>query len=61
MVTVSDYGAETPINALEQLKSQHDEAVDQGSETRFSVNPKHRFERAASGSWTPNGTATARK
>jgi hypothetical protein len=47
MVAAPDYGAaETPINTLEQQKSQHDEAVDQGSETKFSVKLKHRFESA---------------
>ena len=47
MVTAPDYDAETPINTLEQQKSQHDEAVDQGSETKFSVKLKHRFESGA--------------
>src|SRR6185295_10165391 len=43
MVTASDYGAETPINTLAQERSQHDEAVDQSSETKFSISLKHRF------------------
>lgn len=43
MVTAPDYGAETPINKGEQTKSQHDESVDQGSQTKLAVNTKHRF------------------
>ena len=46
MVTAPDYDAETPINTMAQDTSQHDEAVDQGSETKFSVKLKHRFESA---------------
>ena len=43
MVTAPDYKAETPIAVAEQEKSQHDEKVDISSETKFSVNLKHRF------------------
>ena len=43
VVVAPDYNAETPINAEQQNESQHDEAVDPSSETKFSVNLKHRF------------------
>jgi hypothetical protein len=43
MVTAPEYTAETPIEIREQEKSQHDETVDQSSETKFTVNLKHRF------------------
>lgn len=43
MVRAPDYGSETPINTGSQEKSQHDEQVDVASETKFSVNLKHRF------------------
>ena len=43
IVAAPDYRAETPIDLREQEKSQHDETVDQSSETKFAVNLKHRF------------------
>lgn len=43
MIAASDYNAETPIETNEQEKSQHDERVDVSSETKVSVNLKHRF------------------
>ena len=43
MVTAPDYSAETPLEVADQNKPQHDESVDQASETKFSVNLKHRF------------------
>jgi len=43
MVTAPDYGAQTPIEVADQLKKQHDEEVDVSSETKFSVDLKHRF------------------
>ena len=47
MVSVPTYNAETPIEVGEQEKTQHDEAVDASSETKVSVNLKHRFEGGA--------------
>ena len=44
VVMAPDYNAETPIKVQEQTKSQHDEAVDQSSETKFAVKLRHRFE-----------------
>lgn len=43
MVTAPDYRAETPIEVREQERPQHDETVDQSSETKFAANLKHRF------------------
>lgn len=43
MVQAQDYNAETPIDVASQQTSQHDEEVDVSSETKFSVNLKHRF------------------
>ena len=43
IVAAPDYRAETPISAEQQNEPQHDEAVDPSSETKFTVNLKHRF------------------
>jgi hypothetical protein len=43
IVAAPDYDAETPISAEQQNAPQHDEAVEPSSETKFSVNLKHRF------------------
>nr|MDP9281976.1 hypothetical protein [Chloroflexota bacterium] len=43
MVAAPDYSAETPIEVSAQESSQHQEEVDTGSETKFSVRLKHRF------------------
>jgi hypothetical protein len=42
-VVAPDYGAETPIEVADQTKAQHDERVDQASQTKFGVGTKHRF------------------
>jgi hypothetical protein len=60
MVTAPDYTAETPINTLEQEKSQNDEAVDQSSETKFSISLKHRFGGALSAPTAASLTSGAR-
>jgi len=43
VVDAPDYSAETPIEVSAQEKSQHQEDVDAGSETKFAVRLKHRF------------------
>ena len=43
VVVASDYNAETPVEVAEQTKSQHDEQVDAGSETKLGVKLRHRF------------------
>ena len=43
IVAAPDYGAETPIAVADQNKAQHDEQVDSGSETKFSVKLRQRF------------------
>ena len=43
MVLAPDYKAETPIDVAAQERVQHDEEVDTGSETKFTVDLKHRF------------------
>jgi hypothetical protein len=43
MIAASDYNAETPLEVSAQESSQHQEEVDTGSETKFSVRLKHRF------------------
>jgi hypothetical protein len=60
MVTAPDYSAETPIEVKDQEKSQHDEAVDASSETKFGANLKHRFGGALTGaiSATLSGSKT---
>lgn len=42
-VIVAAYGAETPIEVTQQDTPQHDESVDQGTDTKFGVQLKHRF------------------
>jgi len=44
VVMAPDYAVETPIKVEEQTKSQKDTAVDESSETKFSVKLRHRFE-----------------
>jgi hypothetical protein len=43
VVAAPDYSAETPVDVEAQLTSQHQEEVDTGSETKFTVRLKHRF------------------
>jgi hypothetical protein len=43
VIQVPDYKAETPIQVEKQSETQHDEAVDPKSETKFSMSIKHRF------------------
>lgn len=44
VVAVPEYKAETPIETNEQQKVQRDEEVDPSSDTKFTVNLRHRFE-----------------
>ena len=43
VVMAPDYNAETPIKVDQQTTPQHDEAVDQSSETKLQVKLRHRF------------------